>query len=456
MKQQSSAITSRGLAITCLSQWAGTGKPIQGFIDTIVHSASLKPEDRQLAHRLVMGVLRRQQYLDTILARFSKTPLRKMKPLTLAAMRVGIYQLCFLERVPESAAVNETVKALKKFHQPGWLLKFVNGTLRAIARAGKTLPEPESAGSDNGPILEHPDWLTERWISTFGRDRMENICRINTLEPQICLQVNTSRISRDQLLEHLYHAGIKARPGQYAPDSLILPDYRGAVTVLPGFGEGFFQVQDQAARLCCALPAPLQENSRHLDGCAGLGSKTCALAATLPPGGSLHAVEPDLRRVRLLKENISRQQLNDRITVTQQDLQTYAGSSPPPFDSILIDAPCSGTGVIRRHPDIRWNRQPEDIAALQATQFDLLHTAAEMLTPSGILVYATCSLEPEENHQVISGFLKSHAEFSLTNCKPFLPAIAGAFVDDNGCFAPMPAEEIEGFFAARLVKNSDE
>ncbi len=454
MKQQPSAATSRGLAITCLSQWAGSGKPIQGFIDTIVHTSNMKPEDRQLAHGMVMGVLRRQQYLDSILARFSKTPLRKMKPLTLAAMRVGIYQLCFLERVPESAAVNETIKALKKFRQPGWLLKFVNGTLRAIARAKKNLPGPETAGPGNSPILEHPDWLTKRWSSTFGRERMEEICRVNTLEPEICLQVNTSRISRDELLEQFSQAGIKNRPGKYAPNSLILPDHRGAVTALPGFAEGLFQVQDQAAQLCCRLLNPLQENGSYLDGCAGLGGKTCTLAAALPTGATLHAVEPDKRRIRLLKENISRQQLNDQLTVVPQDLQTYAASSPPPFDSILIDAPCSGTGVIRRHPDIRWNRRPDDIATLQKTQLHLLHTAAEMLAPNGILVYATCSLEPEENHQIICRFLKSNPEFALTNCKPFLPASAEECIDADGCFAPLPTEEIEGFFAARLSRNS--
>ena len=142
MKKQQSATTSRSLAISCLAQWSGTGKPIQHFIDTLVHNSELETGDRQLAVKLVMGALRRQQYLDTILSRFSKTPLRKMKPLTLAAMRIGIYQLCFLDRIPDSAAVNETVKALKNCRQPSWLLKFANGTLRAIAREKQTLPQP--------------------------------------------------------------------------------------------------------------------------------------------------------------------------------------------------------------------------------------------------------------------------------------------------------------------------
>lgn len=455
MKNQQSGTTSRSLAISCLAQWSGTGKPIQGFIDTIIHNSSLETGDRQLAVKLVMGVLRRQQYLDAILSRFSNTPLRKMKPLTLAALRVGVFQLCFLERIPDSAAVNETVKALKKSRQPGWLLKFVNGTLRTIAREKRTLPGPETAGPDNGPVLEHPAWLTERWRIHFGLQKMQQICRINNLEPELCLHVNSSRISQEQLIELFTQASISVRAGRYAPKSLILPEHRGTITALPGFEKGFFQIQDQAAQLTSLLLNPLKQSGHYLDGCAGLGGKTCSLAGLLSPDASLYAVEPDQRRTRLLTENLERQQLGSRVTMVQQDLQTFASSAPQPFDGILIDAPCSGTGVIRNHPDIRWNRQPDDLVANQVIQLNLLQTAASILKPGGILVYATCSIEPEENEQVIEQFLASASGFVLTNCRDFLPESAAPLVDDNGFFRPLPAEEIEGFFAARLVRKSD-
>jgi 16S rRNA (cytosine967-C5)-methyltransferase len=432
-------------------KWSGTGKPIRIFVDTIIHQSGLKPEDRQLSVMLVMGVLRRQQYLDTILSRFSKTPLRKMKPLTLTALRVGVYQICFLERIPDSAAVNETVKTLKKLHQPGWLLKFANGILRAIVRQKETLPPPETAGPDNTPVLDHPAWLTKRWQENFGRRKMEEICRINSQEPTVCLQVNTARTDRKQLAELFSREDIEYRPGSYAPESILLPEHRGAVTGLPGFKEGLFQVQDQAARLCCHLLGPLQKNGRYLDGCAGLGGKTCAIAGALPPHASLHAVEPDSRRLRLLTENLCRQQLAGQVTIIQDNLQTFAASSPPLFNGILIDAPCSGTGVIRRHPDIRWNRRPEDIAANQVLQLTLLQTAASMLAPDGILVYATCSLEPEENELIIEQFLAAAEGFTLTDCREFLPESAAELVDDNGFFKPLPSETIEGFFAARMM-----
>jgi len=455
MKKKRSGGTSRSLAISCLTQWAGTGKPIQGFIDTIIHDSELAAGDHQLAVMLVMGVVRRQQYLDTILARFSKTPLRKMKPLTLAAMRVGVYQLCFLDRIPDSAAVNETVKALKTARQPGWLLKFANGTLRAIARQKAALPGPATAGPDNSSVLEHPAWLTERWRINFGLQEMREICRINNLEPELCLQVNRSCTDSNQLSELLSRASIAARPGKYAPESLILPEHRGAVTALPGFEQGFFQVQDQAAQLTGLLLQPLKKNGRYLDGCAGLGGKTCTIAGLLPTGASLYAVEPDQRRSRLLADNLARQQLGDRVTVIHKDLQTFSSSDPEPFTGILIDAPCSGTGVIRRHPDIGWNRQLEDLAANQTIQLDLLQAAASMLSPGGTLVYATCSLEPEENEQVIEQFLASSPGFTLTSCRDFLPDSAAALVDDNGFFKPLPTEEVEGFFAARLILTAE-
>jgi len=450
-----SAGTSRSLAIHCLTQWSGTDKSIQHFIDTLIHSSELQTGDRQLAVMLVMGVLRRQQYLDTILSRFSNTPLRKMKPLTLAALRVGVYQLCFLNRIPDSAAVNETVKALKNFRQPGWLLKFVNGTLRAIAREKQALPPPEIAGPNNGPILEHPAWLTERWRRNFGLQKMEEICRINTLEPELCLQVNRSRTGTEKLAELFTRASISSKAGKYAPDSLILTNHRGAVTALPGFKEGLFQIQDQAAQLSCLLVRPLTRGGCYLDGCAGLGGKTCSIAGLLPPEATLFAVEPDHRRTRLLADNLARQKLAGRVTIFHQNLQNFSASNPQPFDGILIDAPCSGTGVIRKQPDIRWNRHPEDLVAYQVSQLSLLKTAAALLASGGVLVYATCSLEPEENEQVIEQFLASTAGFTLTNCRDFLPDSAASLVDNNGFFKPLPTEEIEGFFAARLVRDAE-
>lgn len=445
MKKNDNA-TARSLAIACLAAWSGSCKPIQGYLDVMIHDSSLSSEDRQLAVMLVMGVMRRQGYLDLLISRFAKTALSKMKLLTLAALRVGVFQLCFLDRVPDSAAVNETVAALKKMRQPAWLLGFVNATLRSITRQKDNLPQPETLA----PEIDHPSWLVERWRKNFGEGKMREICRINGLEPQLCL--NSLHTSREKLAQLFAEQGISSVPGKYAPDSLLVPDWRGAITALPGFVEGLFQVQDQAAQLACRLLGPFRENGRYLDGCAGLGGKACAIAALLPARSSLTAVEPDERRVRLLQENLAREGMADRVEIFHGDMAAFAATQPQLFDGILIDAPCSGTGVIRRHPDIRWNRQPGDFFAHQAAQLALLQTATGLLAPEGVLVYATCSIEPEENQAVVEQVLTANDSFRLTDCQNSLPELAG-IVDNNGCFAPLPSEEIEGFFAARLVRK---
>ncbi|XOF33615.1 MAG: 16S rRNA (cytosine(967)-C(5))-methyltransferase RsmB [Candidatus Electrothrix sp. YB6] len=458
-KESPKSPSSRSLAMQTLVQWAGSGKPVQGVINRIIHDSCLNNEDRQLAVMLVMGVLRGQEYLDIVISRFSKTKLGKMKPLTLVALRIGVLQLCCLERIPDSAAVNETVKALKKMRQPGWLCSFVNGTLRNIARNREKIPEPECAGPQNTPVLNHPAWLTERWQKHFSEEKMRAICQVNSLEPELCLQINPARTTREQIAALFAEQEITTTPGRYAPDSLLVHGQRGAVTNLSGFADGLFQVQDQAARLACSLLGPLKPQGRYLDGCAGLGGKTCALAALLPEEASLYAVEPEQRRFRLLQENLQRQQLDKQITVIQQELQAFTAAEDRIedrlFDGILIDAPCSGTGVIRRHPDIRWNRLSEDFTGYQEKQLALLRTAAALVKPGGVLVYATCSLEPEENQQVVEQFLAAADAFELTDCRAFLPDSAAFLVNADGFFAPLPTEEIEGFFAARLERKSN-
>lgn len=437
--------SARHVAVICLEKWSGSGQPMQRFLDRLVYGSNLSGADRQLAVILIMGVLRRQGFLDHSISQFSKMPLRKMKPLTLAALRIGVLQLCFLERVPDAAAVNETVAALKKLRQPAWLLGFVNGLLRNIARHKENLPQPDNLGVE----INHPAWLVQRWQQHLGQEKMRAVCQINDIEPQLCLC--SLGMERENLARHFAAQDIRTVPGSYAPNSLLVPDWRGPVTALPGFAEGLFQVQDQAAQLACLLLGP-QEQGRYLDACAGLGGKTCVLAARLPAAASLTAVEPDDRRRRLLHENLTRQQMQERVSIFHGSLEAFAKTEPPPYDGILLDAPCSGTGVIRRQPDIRWNRQPEDFAACQTKQLDLLNTAAELLAPGGVLVYAVCSIEPEETRQTLEQFVALQSSFCLTDCRNFLPQAAAELLDEHGCFAPLPSKEIDGFFAARMVK----
>ena len=440
--------TGRGVAIETLCRWQDSGRAVDTFLEPL--ATGLPADERHLAKQIVYGILRNLHHLDMVIDRMASHPLARMKPRTLAALRVGAYQLLFLDRIPPSAAVNETVGVLKTMRQPRWLLSFVNGVLRAIARTRDTLPGPDDSGGRS--LLNHPQWLVDRWQERFGRASTEALCRANNEPPPLTLRVNSRRIDRPRLLARLGGAGFRAEPGHVAPDSVVLRGRAGPVIELPGYREGLFLVQDEAAQLACLLAGDLH-GSRCLDACAGLGGKTASLLLAAADDTMLTAVEPEKRRFRLLQENMARLGLSEQVLPFAGTLAEFAATGPGLFDLIFIDAPCSGTGVIRRHPDIRWNRRPVDLESYQRQQLDLLTTALDLLTASGVLVYATCSLEPEENEQVIRDLLAANPDLAVEPCADLLPGGAAHLVDTSGFFHPLPVHGMDGFFAARLIRD---
>ncbi len=444
--------TLRHLAIECLVKWEKEKSALQPYVSAVIYDSELSANDIQLAVMLVQGVLRQMQHLDAIIARFAKHPLEKMKPLTRMALRVGVYQLLFLDRVPVSAAVNETVKVLKEQRQPRWIINFVNGVLRSISRAKDELPGAEYAGKEGSAVFNHPQWLVRRWQKRFGLKKAEEICRLNNREPPLTLRVNTLKTDRTELAELLSGAGLSVREGKYAPDSLILDSPAGPLTAMPGYGEGLFHVQDEAAQLVTFMLGPFDGQRNYLDACAGLGGKTCQLAQLVTEGSRLVAVEPAARRFQLLRVNLHRLGLDNRVECVPGTIDDEAGKAAQLFHAILVDAPCSGTGVIRRHPDIRWNREIEDLRAYRQQQQQILHHAAHLLRPGGTMVYATCSMEPEENGEVVEAFLAGNRNFSLSSAAECLPAAAHGLISPEGYFSTTPADGLDGFFGARIVK----
>ncbi len=401
-----------------------------------------------MTKNLVFGVLRNLQTLDQVISQYSKHPLAKMKPRTLVALRLGVFQLLFMERIPQSAAINETVNSLKISRQPKWLLGFTNGLLRNVSRNKDVLLEQLQKDTPNN----HPGWLTDRWQKRFGKESMQALYTANNTIPKICLRVNTSNCSRTELMSLFDQAGIQAKLSSLSPEGILLEEPE-SVPNLPGYTEGFFQVQDVSAQLATLLLEPNRPGQRFLDACAGLGGKTSHIAQHLCRDSTLSATEPDKRRFALLQENLTRLTLQDRVRAVHCSLQELLQSQPQPFDAILLDAPCSGTGVIRRQPDIRWNRSLEDLTAYQTTQQQLLECCANLLNPGGRIVYATCSLETEENQAVVNYFLAKHDDFTIQDAKPLLPPEARHLVTAEGFFHPLPQEQCDGFFAALLVRS---
>lgn len=430
--------------------------PVKALLGRAVEGFGLPGNERNLAMQLVYGVLRNRQYLDRILQLLSRTPLKKFDPIVHQALAVGLYQLFFLERIPASAAVNEMVECCKTAGIPQRLAGFVNGILRQAIRQKDHLAEQAGQDETGATIVNHPDWLVARWRKNFGEEEALRICRVNNQEPLLVLRTNTVKISVENFRQLLLASDIVAQPGSYAEDAVVLPEFQGAITGLPGYEEGYFQVQDEAAQLATCLLGPFLRGAAYLDGCAGLGGKTSHLLQLAAQHElRIHAVEPDPHRLKKLRENVARLFPEKLPVIHEMVLQQLVGANLPRFDGILIDAPCSGTGVTGRHPDIRWNRRQEDLIHYRQEQLGLLEHAAGLLAPGGILVYATCSLEPEENVSVIREFLQSHQDFTLTDSAPYLPQPARRLVAD-GCFAPCPEVEIDGFFAARMQRSKEE
>jgi len=447
-------INSRYLAIETLQRLADSKTPLPIIFQQVCKIHKPDSSDRALTMNLIYGVLRQRQYLDLLLKNLCRQPIKKLHPYVRQALAVGLYQIFFLDRIPHSAAVNETVNAAKTAKIPKRLHGFINGVLRESIRQRETLPQPEEIYSNQPPILNHPDWMISRWQKHFGAEETVNICRYNNSQQPLVLRVNRGKIERDQFINLLSKADVEALPGRYSPDAVTVPGFHGQVSALPGYTEDFFKVQGEAAQLASLLLAPIVPEGRYLDGCAGLGGKTGHLIQLLTPAkAELVAIEPEKHRQEKLLENLEGTPEEMAFSLYRGTLQEYCRSKPPLFDGIIIDAPCSGTGITGKQPDIRWQRSVSDIVRYAEIQYELLSLAATLLQPQGVLVYATCSLEPEENIEVVKRFLDSNSHFFLQDPAPHLP-MAAAVLTRQRCFQPLPCDQIDGFFAARLVHSN--
>jgi 16S rRNA (cytosine967-C5)-methyltransferase len=446
------ATNLRYLAIETLCQVERLKVPVSPLLDRAARSSVLPGRDRQLVMKIVYGVLRNRDYLDRLITQLCRRPGGRMKPFVRQALRSGLFQIFFLDRIPPSAAVNETVKALKEQQLPTQVQGFVNCVLRESIRRRTELPTPEEPDEHGRALLNHPSWLTERWQKRYGDGAMRHICRHNNREQPLCLRTDSSE-HRQQITNLLHRLEIEVNDGRYAPGSLLISNYRGTIGELDTMTTGAIQVQGQASQLTSLLLAPFTSGCSVLDGCAGLGGKTFHLSCLMNTvAGGVTAVEPDPRRYRLLQQNLAKCEYRERIETYNLTLQEFAHTRPERYDRILIDAPCSGTGVIGKHPDIRWNRSEDDLARYAARQRTLLNKAAGLLAPGGVLVYATCSIEAEENEEVVEGFLQQHKGFRIDDCSRYLPASCGPLIR-GGCLAPLPHNGIDGFFGARLTRR---
>ncbi|MBI5189305.1 MAG: 16S rRNA (cytosine(967)-C(5))-methyltransferase RsmB [Nitrospirae bacterium] len=445
-------MTARDVAVYVLDGWQeGKGRP-ESLLRDALHASSLDRRDRALAMEIAYGVVRNLTNLDFVLSKFIKETPRGIPPQVRNVLRAAAYQVIYLDRVPARAAVHDAVERMKTSREKA-LAGFVNAVLRNLIRGVDSVAYPDREKEPARCLsIKHsyPAWLAERWVKRFGADEAEALMAAGNQPPPITLRANTLKTDRAGLIAGLVEAGIGCTPCLYAPDGVMIKGYP-RIEAIPGYAEGLFAVQDEAAQLVSILLSP-KPGDDVLDACAAPGGKTGHISAL--SGGTARITAVDIAADKLvpLKENIARLGLQG-VTVMQADV-----SGPLPFDNgfdrVLLDAPCSALGVIRRRPEIKYTRRQPDVARLARLQASMLGNLSVLVRPGGALVFSTCSTEPAEGETVIAGFIGEHTEWTVEDARGFLPEAAGGLVTPEGYMRTYPHRHgLDGFFAARLVRQ---
>jgi 16S rRNA (cytosine967-C5)-methyltransferase len=436
-------MTARTLAIQVLARVRATDAYLNVVLDTALSESPPKdPRDAGLVTELVYGTTRRQLALDYAILRFADRKLDALEDKVLAALRVGAYQI-FHTRIPARAAVAETVQALKQVGLAR-AAGFTNAILRKLAALpGPPLP-PESDGVEHLSVREsHPRWLVERWIRHFGRERAEAMLVANNQPAQVVVRANTAKVTRDALLAQLRDVGVDAHATAVSPVGIVLPSV-GRVEDVYGYSEGLWQVQDEAAQLV-GVYAAFPETARTLDACAAPGGKACHLAQA----HEVVAIDVHANKLRKIEAEARRLGVAGRMKLLAHDASQPFPEEVGEFHAALVDAPCSGLGTLRRHPELRYRRKEEDIGRLAALQRRILENCQEAVPSGGLLVYAVCTSEPQEGQDQVEMFLRSHPEWTAE--PPVLPGLKLPMSQAYLRTLPGP-EGWDGFFAARLRK----
>jgi 16S rRNA (cytosine967-C5)-methyltransferase len=423
------------------------------LLDQALASGAIQGADRGLLTELVYGVLRRQGTLDHLINQIASRKTEKLERAVLLLLRQGLYQAFFLDRVPISAAVNETVK-LAKIIVPQ-AAGFINAVLRNADRQRDSISYPDKAKAPLDYLAtrySHPRWLAAAWVKQLGFDGAEALAAVMADSPPMTLRTNTLRISREALLDRLAAEGVQGEATRWAPAGIRVTA-AGSLARLASFQEGLFTVQDESSQLAALFLSPAP-GEKILDACAAPGGKATYLAQLMGNTGSITAGDVLGRKLRLIGENSERLGISSIKTVILDAATPDKCLGAERFQRILLDAPCSGLGVIRRNPEGKWWRSPTDPAELSQLQRAILKNLAPYLTAGGILLYATCSTSREENEDVINDFLARQPNFVQEDLRQLFPDYLELFTAD-GFFRSWPhLHGMDGFFAARLRKTT--
>ena len=401
----------------------------------ILQQAKFSDLDRKFCTQLIYGTIKTGASLDWKISKYLKRPLAKVDDKVLAVLRVGMYQIFFLDRVPNSAAANESVELSKKFCGLAES-KFVNAVLRTAIR------EPHKSDFPTGDDVKslalrtfHPAWLVELFLEEFGLDATKKLLDFDNTNPPLCLRVNTLRTTREKILLALKNFGVSAEASTFAPEGVICREH-GALDKFRPLRDGLCQVQDESSMTAARLLAP-KSGDFVIDCCAAPGGKATHIAELMENRGRIVAADIYPTKLEHIAQNSERLGIKI-IEPLLSDARTLGDKFPAQADKVLVDAPCSGLGVLRRKADLRWRKSLDEIQALPTLQAEILAGAAKSLKVGGTLVYSTCTILRRENSAVVENFLAAHENFELVEMKTLLPHETGT----------------DGFFAAKLIRTA--
>lgn len=410
-----------------------------------VYEENLSIKDRALCHELTLGILRRQIYLDRIIEKLANKKIEKFDLAVVLALRIGLYQLLFLDKIPDYSAINESVNLVqlaKKTSAKG----LVNAVLRRVLREKVELDFTDEV-ERIAVKTSHPRWLVEKWIKQFGFEETEKLALANNETPKSAFRFTrkSSREGAKAQSEALEKLNVDFVESKFVEDCFIAEKIDSNLLELAGKGEIYFQ--DEASQMVAGIVKP-EENQKFLDVCASPGSKTTQIANRKSQIGNLIAAgDLHFQRVKFLRENCRKQDV-DFVQIVQYDAEKSLPFVENAFEWVLVDAPCTGTGTIRHNPEIRYFLSEKDFAELSGKQLEILKNASKLVKSGGKLIYSTCSLEREENEMVVGKFLEANAEFGK-----IVPELAERFLTVDNFARTFPQrDEMDGFFIAAFEK----
>jgi 16S rRNA (cytosine967-C5)-methyltransferase len=439
------------LAVKILNRVERTDSYLDKLVDHEMKNSDLSGPDKALLFEIVHGVIRWMGRLDWVLNGFYKGQFSKAIPNLKNGLRVALYQILFLDRVPDYAAVNEAVEFVKKLQgqKPADL---TNAVLRNIVRSKNAIrypnPEEDLVGY-LGAYYSHPSWMVKRYVRRFGREDTEKLLNANNEKPFLTLKINSVKTNPEEFKSLLDSVNLRYIPGKYLSEFFKLQNLTN-ITAWEYYAKGYFNIQDESAGLACRL-LEVKQGMKILDMFAAPGGKTAYRASLINDIGEITAVDRFESRLNVLEKNIERLGFKSVKTFAGDALEIsedMLGSSGL-FDRVLADVPCSGTGTLSKKPDIKWKRELIDISRLNEYQLKYIQKAATLVKPGGYLVYSTCSIEPEENFIIVEKFLKDNPDYQLVSAKGIFP---DELVDENGCIQTLPnIHQIDCAFAAKIM-----